>query len=71
MDHVYATSEVYGSSGTSLEEAIEKAIATAANQIRNLDWFEVKEICGHIAEDGSIGHYQVGLKLGFRYEAKS
>ncbi len=43
MDHVYATSEVYGSSGTSLEEAIEKAIATAANQIRNLDWFEVKE----------------------------
>lgn len=68
MDHVYATSEVYGSSENSIEEAVETAIKTADGHIRNLAWFEVKEIRGHINEDGSIGHYQVGVRLGFRYE---
>lgn len=71
MDNVYATSEVYGSSTDTIEDAIEKAIKTASGQLRNLDWFEVKEIRGHIKEDGSIGHYQVGVKLGFRYESQS
>ena len=68
MDNVYATSEVYGSSSETIEDAIEKAVKTAAGHVRNLDWLEVKEIRGHIKEDGSIGHYQVGVKLGFRYE---
>ena len=71
MDHVYATSDVYGSSEKSIEDAVEKAVKTAAGHVRNLDWFEVKEIRGHIKDDGSIGHYQVGVRLGFRYEPKT
>ncbi len=66
-DHVYSVSEIYGSSGSSVEEAIDNAIATASESLRNLDWFEVTEIRGHI-EDGKVAHYQVGLKIGFRYQ---
>ena len=66
-DHVYSISEIYGSSGSSVEEAIDNAIATASESLRNLDWFEVTEIRGHI-EDGKVAHYQVGLKIGFRYQ---
>ncbi|QTT78163.1 dodecin domain-containing protein [Streptomyces mobaraensis NBRC 13819 = DSM 40847] len=32
------------------------------------DWFEVVQIRGHFAEGGGVGHYQVGLKIGFRLE---
>lgn len=66
-DHVYSVSEIYGSSGSSIEEAVGNAIATASESLRNLDWFEVTEIRGHI-EDGKVAHYQVGLKIGFRYQ---
>ena len=66
-DHVYSVSEIYGSSGSSVEEAIGNAITTASESLRNLDWFEVTEIRGHI-EDGKVAHYQVGLKIGFRYQ---
>lgn len=66
-DHVYSVSEIYGSSGSSVEEAIGNAVATASESLRNLDWFEVTEIRGHI-EDGKVAHYQVGLKIGFRYQ---
>lgn len=66
-DHVYSVTEVYGSSPDSLDTAIRNAIATASKSLRNLEWFEVTEIRGHIV-DGGVGHYQVGVKLGFRYE---
>jgi len=66
-DNVYSVTEVYGSSGDSLEGAISNAIATAGKTLRNLDWFEVTEIRGHI-EDNAVVHYQVGVKLGLRYE---
>ena len=39
----------------------------ASQSLRGLDWFEVTEIRGHIA-DGAIAHYQVTLKVGFRLE---
>ena len=35
--------------------------------MRNLDWFEVESIRGHL-EDGAVGHYQVTMKVGFRLE---
>jgi dodecin len=65
---VYAISEIAGSSTESLEEAIENALARARKTIRNLDWFEVTEIRGHLNDEGSVGHYQVALKLGFKME---
>ena len=66
-DHVYSVTEVYGSSSQSLDDAIRNAIRTASKSLRNLEWFEVSEIRGHIV-DNDVGHYQVGVKLGFRYE---
>ena len=65
--HVYSVTEVYGSSSKSLDDAIRTAIATASKSLRNLEWFEVSEIRGHIVDDG-VGHFQVGVKLGFRYD---
>jgi hypothetical protein len=66
-DHVYSVTEVYGSSSEGLDAAIRNAVGTASKSLRNLEWFEVTEIRGHIV-DGGVGHYQVGVKLGFRYE---
>jgi flavin-binding protein dodecin len=67
-DHVYAITEIVGTSQTSIEDAIEHGIATAAKTLRNLGWFEVTEIRGHIA-NGGIGHYQVCMKIGLRHES--
>jgi flavin-binding protein dodecin len=66
-DHVYKSVEITGSSPTGVEEAIDGAIAKASQTVRNLDWFEVVGIRGHIA-DGAVAHYQVTLKIGFRLE---
>jgi hypothetical protein len=66
-DNVYAVSEVVGSSEKSVEDAIGNAIATASKTLRQLEWFVVTETRGHIV-DGKVAHYQVSLKLGFRYD---
>ena len=66
-DHVYKSVEVTGSSTEGVKDAIDRAIAKAAETLRNLDWFEVMDIRGHI-EDGRVAHYQVTLKIGFRLE---
>lgn len=69
-NHVYAISEIVGTSDKSIEDAIDQAIGVAGQSIRNMDWFEVSQLRGHI-ENGRVAHYQVAVKLGFRYEAKS
>lgn len=66
-DHVYKKIELVGSSKTSIEDAIENAISTAAKSVKHLEWFEVTETRGHIV-DGKVGHYQVVMKAGFRIE---
>ncbi len=66
-DNVYAITELVGTSSKSLEEAIRNAVATASDTLRNLDWFEVVETRGHI-ENGDIAHFQVVVKIGFRYQ---
>jgi dodecin len=70
MSNVYAISEIVGTSDKSIEDAIDQAISVAGQTIRNLDWFEVSDLRGHL-KDGRVAHYQVSLKLGFRYESKS
>ena len=67
-DHVYRVTEVVGTSSESLEGAIRTGIDKAAETIRGLDWFEVTEIRGHL-EEGSIQHFQVAMKVGFRVGA--
>ena len=66
-DHVYKKIELVGSSPTSIEDAIENAVTTAAKSINHLEWFEVVETRGHIV-DGKVGHYQVVIKAGFRLD---
>jgi len=66
-DNVYAVSKVVGTSKSSIEDAIQNAIATASKTLKNLDWFEVTETRGLI-DDDKVAYYQVALELGFRYE---
>ncbi len=66
-EHVYKLIEVVGSSPESSDAAIKNAIAKASKNVKNLNWFEVIETRGHIV-DGTVGHYQVTLKIGFRLE---
>lgn len=66
-DKTYKITEVVGTSSESVDTAIRNGVAKAAQTIRNLDWFEVVEIRGHL-EDGAVAHYQVTMKIGFRLD---
>ncbi|MDE0538049.1 MAG: dodecin family protein [Rhodospirillales bacterium] len=64
---VYRMTQVVGTSDESVIDAIQGAVETAAETVRNLDWFEVGEIRGRV-DDGKVAEYQVTLRIGFRYE---
>ncbi|MFD7734997.1 dodecin [Kitasatospora phosalacinea] len=66
-DHTYRVTEIVGSSHEGVDAAIRNGIARADRTLRNLDWFEVVQVRGHI-KDGEVEHYQVGLKVGFRLD---
>jgi hypothetical protein len=66
-DHTYRVTEIVGSSPDGIEPAINSAITRASQTLRHLDWFEVIQVRGQIA-DGQVAYYQVGLKVGFRLE---
>ena len=66
-DYVYKSVEITGTSTEGVTEAIDRAIAKASETLRNLDWFEVVNVRGHI-EEGRVAHYQVTLKVGFRLD---
>ena len=66
-DSVYKKVEIVGSSRQSIEDAIANGIGRASKTLKNLNWFEVGELRGHI-EDGKVAHYQVTMKVGFRLE---
>lgn len=63
-DHIYKKIELVGSSQTGIEDAVNNAVSRAAKTVRNMRWFEVSDIRGHI-EDNKIGHWQVTVKIGF------
>lgn len=65
--NVYKVTEIVGTSEQSISDAIQNAISTASQSLRNLEWFEVDQVRGWINND-KVGHYQVTLKLGFKYE---
>ncbi len=66
-NHTYRVTEIVGSSPDSVDAAVRNGLARASQTLRNLDWFEVTQIRGHLVE-GGVGHYQVGLKVGFRLD---
>jgi dodecin len=67
-DHVYKILELVGSSEKGVDDAIRNAIARASKTIRDMKWFEVVQVRGHI-EKGAVGHYQVTLRVGFTLES--
>ena len=66
-DRTYRVTEIVGTSPEGVDQAVRNGIARASATLRNLDWFEVTEIRGHLV-DGAIDHFQVGLKVGFRLD---
>ena len=66
-EHMYKHLELTGSSKTSIEDAVGKAIAKASQTVRNIHWFEVIETRGNV-DEGKITWWQVTIKAGFRLE---
>lgn len=66
-DRTYKVTEVVGTSADSIDAAIRNGVAKASQTLRNLNWFEVTELRGHL-KDGGVAHFQVTMKVGFRLE---
>jgi dodecin len=67
-DPVYKLIELTGTSTTSIEDAVGKAIKRAHKTIKKLCWFQVVETRGNIVK-GMVHHWQVTIKVGFAVEA--
>ncbi|WP_445147189.1 dodecin [Dyella sp. Tek66A03] len=66
-DHVYKSLELTGSSKQSSDEAIRIAIERASKTIRDIRWFHVIDVRGHV-EDGKVAYWQATVKIGFTLE---
>ena len=66
-EHVYKTIEVVGTSKTSIEDAVNGAIARAAKTVRDIRWFQVTETRGSVG-NGTVDQWQIVLKVGFTLE---
>jgi flavin-binding protein dodecin len=66
-DHIYKHTELTGSSKNSIEEAIQNAVAKANESVRNMRWFQMIDLRGHI-DNGNVSHWQVTIKIGFTLE---
>jgi len=67
MPGTYKLVELVRTSPKSFAEATRAAIEEAAKTIHHMDWFEVVEQRGSIA-DGKVKEFQVTLKVGFKVE---
>jgi flavin-binding protein dodecin len=67
MEHVYRSTELTGSSKTSVEDAVRNAIAKASKEMPNMRWFQVVETRGYI-EGGDVSYWQVTIKIGSTME---
>jgi dodecin len=63
-DHIYKKIELVGSSANGIEDAVNNAISRAGKTIRNMSWFEVAELRGHL-QNNKVAHWQVTVKVGF------
>ena len=59
--------EVVGTSPNSFYEAVQNAVAEAGKTLRGLEWFEVVDQRGAIA-NGKVKEFQVTVKIGFKLE---
>jgi hypothetical protein len=66
-EHTYKIVEIVGSSTQSSDDAIRNAVQKASDSLDHLGWFQVVETRGHL-ENGTVAHFQVTLKIGFRLD---
>jgi flavin-binding protein dodecin len=66
-DKTYKIIEVVGVSDDSVQQAVRNAITKASQTLRNIDWFEVKDIRGSVNKKGEPT-FQVEVRIGFRLE---
>lgn len=66
-DHIYKHIELTGSSKNGIEEAIQNAVAKANETVKNMRWFQMTDLRGHI-DNGGVSHWQVTIKIGFTLE---
>lgn len=64
---VYKKIELTGTSEVSIEDAVNNAVAKAAETVRNLRWFVIDEVRGAIDED-KVSQWQVTVKVGFKLD---
>ncbi len=65
MSAVYKKITLIGTSTNSYEEAIKNALHRAGETIENLNWFEVDELRGGLAENHTI-EFQAVVKAAFK-----
>jgi flavin-binding protein dodecin len=68
-DNVYRTIKVTGSSTEGVDDAIRKAIVATSATEKNVEWFDVTSIRGHVT-DGTVEHFQVTLDVGHQVTAE-
>lgn len=66
-DKSYKIIEVVGVSDRSIQQAVRNAITKASKTLRNLDWFEVRDIRGAIGKNAEP-IFQVTVRIGFKLE---
>lgn len=66
-NHTYKLTELVGSSPSSIEDAVQNAVAKASETEKNLRWLEVVETRAHL-ENGRVAHWQVTVKIGSTIE---
>ena len=64
-ERIYKKVEVIGVSHRSIEDAIGSALKRSHKSLDKLSWFEVQDIRGHVTQEGTVGEYQVVLKVAF------
>jgi len=67
-DPVYKIIEITGTSTTSIEDAVDKAINRAHRTVKKLSWFQVVETWCHIGK-GKVQHWQCTIKVGFSVDS--
>ncbi len=65
-DKTYTIVDVVGVSEDSVHQAVRNALTKAGQTLRNIEWFEVKNIRG-VLLSGRVA-FQVEVKIGFRME---
>ena len=65
MSNLYKIIEIIGNSPISYAEASKAAIAEASKTIREISWYEVKNMGGKV-NDGAVVNFQVKLEVAFK-----